>query len=187
MGSLRRQYGFWGSVGRTELRDLLGPEVIIGTIVGAGSALALGAWATASERASVAGDFVAIAAALAGIVFAGFALVIALMSDEYLALLVSGGEEGVRRFLAPFVVSTGLQIGAVLAAVAYRAAADLVPSALEPWLFGISSTLFVVAALDLVALARSVLMHGIARAKLLSVTIADDVQRLDDKRSSARG
>jgi hypothetical protein len=36
MSSLRRQFGFWRSLGRMQLRDLLAPEVVFGVVIGVG-------------------------------------------------------------------------------------------------------------------------------------------------------
>ena len=41
MSSLRRQFGFWRSLGRMQLRDLTAPEVVFGVVIGAGLALLL--------------------------------------------------------------------------------------------------------------------------------------------------
>ena len=39
----------------------------------------------------------------------------------------------------------------------------------EEWFFGVISVLFFTATLDVVALARSILMHGVARARKLKI------------------
>ncbi len=119
-------------------------------------------------RQGVAGDYLVITGALLGIVFAGFALVIALMSDDYLRWL-EDVESGVIGFLSPFMVSVGLQVATLIGAVLYSATADHMPGTAEKWFFGVISVLFFTAALDVVALARSVLMHGVARARGLKV------------------
>lgn len=51
-------------------------------------------------------------------VFAGFALVVGLMSDRY-ALWLANEKDGVQKFLAPFL-ATGIQVFALLVIVAYR-------------------------------------------------------------------
>jgi hypothetical protein len=100
----RREFGFWRSLGRIRLSDLMTPEVVSGVLIGAGLAAALGNVATRSARTAVAGDYLLIAGDLLGIVFAGFALVIALLSDEYLRWLEET-DSGVTGFLSPFLVS----------------------------------------------------------------------------------
>jgi MFS family permease len=168
MGRVRREFGFWRSLGRMRLSDLMTPEIVSGVIIGAGLAAALDGVTSRTARESVAGDYLALTAALLGVVFAGFALIIALMSDDYLRWL-DGNDNGVAGFLSPFMVSVGLQIATLIGAVVYRAIADQLPRAAEHWFFGVISVLFFTAALDVIALARSVLMHGVARARGLKI------------------
>ncbi|MEU7890255.1 hypothetical protein AB0B54_32545 [Microbispora bryophytorum] len=168
MGDLRRRYGFWASIGRMRLRDLVAPEIAFGVIIGGAGSYLLISTTTTKDRIEIAGDYLQIASALAGVVFAGFALVIALLSDHYMRWLQKL-ESGVFGFLAPFMVSTGLQVGTLVLAVAYRASGEHINPKVEPWAFGVTSVLFFIAALDVVALARSVLMHGVARSRTLEV------------------
>lgn len=168
MGRLRREFGFWRSLGRMRLSDLWTPEIVSGVVIGIGLAVALDNVATRSARLGVAGDYLPIAGALLGIVFAGFALVIALMSDDYLRELEET-DSGVLGFLSPFIVSVGLQVATLIGAVLYRAIVGQLPRTTEEWFFGVISVLFFTATLDVVALARSVLMHGVARARKLKI------------------
>lgn len=168
MGRLRRELGFWRSLGRMQVSDLWTPEVVSGVVIGVGLAAALDNVTNRPARWAVAGDYLPIAGALLGIVFAGFALVIALLSDDYLRWLEES-DSGVLGFLSPFMVSVGLQVAALVGAVLYRALADQLPRTAEQWAFGFISILFFTAALDIVALARSVLMHGVARARGLKI------------------
>ena len=169
MARLRREFGFWSSLGRMRLSDLTAPEVVFGAVIGVALAVSLDLAGKLPERIAVAGDFLAIAGALLGIVFAGFALVITLMTDDYLRWL-DETESGIVGFLSPFMVSVGLQVGALLGAVLYRATVSHLPPLAGKWCFGIISVLFFTAALDIVALARSVLMHGVARARGLKIS-----------------
>jgi MFS family permease len=178
MGRLRREFGFWGSLGRMHLSDLVTVEVVSGLLIGAGLGAALDNVATRSARGAVAGDYLAIAGALLGIVFAGFALVIALMSDDYIRWL-QDTDSGVAGFLSPFMVSVGLQIATLIGAVVYRAIADQLPRTAELWFFGIVSVLFFTAALDVITLARSVLLHGVARARGLKVRELEAARKRD--------
>ena len=113
MARLRREFGFWGSLGRMQLSDLATPEVIFGVLIGVGLAAALDNVSTQSARVAVAGDYLPIAGALLGIVFAGFALVIALMSDDYIRWLEET-DSGVTGFLSPFMVSVGLLVATLI-------------------------------------------------------------------------
>jgi hypothetical protein len=169
MGSLRSEFGFWHALGQMRLSDLRSPEIIVGIVLGGGGGVLLVLHSHLATRQAVAGDYVQLSAALVGVVFAGFALVIGLLSDDYLRWLEATGS-GVIGFLRPFMVSTGMQVGAVLAAVIYRGAAAEVPHRVEHWAFPIASALFVTALLDVVALARLVLMHGVARARGLKIS-----------------
>ena len=168
MSSLRREFGFWRAVGSMRLRDLASPEIVSGFAIGVVGAVVLVRFSDLIARQKVAGDFLTIAAALVGIVFAGFALVIGLLSDEYLRWLQSTSA-GIVGFLGPFLVSTGLQVASVLVSIGYRAASPSLPTGVEGWTFGLVCVTFMVAILDVVALARSVLMHGVARARTLEL------------------
>ena len=168
MARLRREYGFWGSLGRMRLSDLATTEVGVGVLIGVGLATALDNVSTQSARVAVAGDFLPIAGALLGIVFAGFALVIALMSDDYIRWLEET-DSGVTGFLSPFMISVGLLVATLIGTVVYRAIAVQLPRTAELWFFGIISVLFFTATLDIVSLARSVMFHGVARARGLKI------------------
>lgn len=115
-----------------------------------------------------AGDFQTLSGALVGVVFAAFALVVGLMSDRYV-LWLSRGPDGVRGFLGPFLVSVGVQVSSLLLDVIYRALGRALPSPYEPVLFGAAAVLFAYAALDVVALAKTVLAHGVTRAEAAEI------------------
>src|SRR6266516_2089562 len=106
MGRLRRQFGFWRSLGRMQLSDLMTPEIVFGVLIGVGLAISLGSVDKPTGRQGVVGDYLVITGALLGIVFAGFALVIALMPDDYLPWQ-EDVESSVIGFLSPFMVSAG--------------------------------------------------------------------------------
>lgn len=164
MGELRRKYGFWGTLGSFRLRAFLAPEFLFGPLIGGGGAWALLVHASQEQRADLAGDYLELSGALLGVVFAGFALVIAFLSDGYLRAL-EATSEGTAGFLRPFMFSTGLLAGVILGVVVYRGAGSLVPSWIEAAGFVLVSVLFVTALLDVVGLARSVMLHGVARGR----------------------
>ncbi len=172
MTKLRREFGFWPALGRLRLSDLAAPEVWIGALGGTLGGILLVRFADRAERIAVAEDYLTLAGALVGVVFAGFALVVGLLSNEYLRWLETN-RDGVKGFLSPFLVSVGLQVGSLILVIVYRAIAPQVPSAWEKGIFIVLSVVFLLAVLDIVALARSVLMHGVARARGLTV---DDLQ-----------
>ena len=179
MAELRRRLGFWRALGHLHLRDLAAPEFAFGFLIGGGGAWYLATVTDTARRVEITSDFLSLSATLVGLVFAGFALVISLMSDRYLNLLRST-KGGVVDFLNPFMIATGLQVATVLSVVVYRAVAFLLPGHVEPWIFGALCVLFFVSVLNVVALARSVMMHGVARAA--SAEISD----LEEKRQRNR-
>jgi hypothetical protein len=179
----RRKFGFWYTIRQMSVGDLVGVEGLCAA--GAATGLAYLAFRNSNtdvtSRVGIVGDFLSITSALIGVVFAGFALVIALMSDRYL-LLLERNPEGTRAFLAPFMVSIGVQISTVLGAVAYRASAARSSRLLEHGWFIALVFLFIYAALNIVALARSVLAHGATRAEQATM---DELQRqVDEARST---
>lgn len=184
MGSLRREVGFWAAVGRLRLRDLLTWEIAGGAVVGAAASVLLVRNTGLASREDLAGDYLSLTPALLGVVFAALALVVALMSDSYLRLLRGTGE-GVLAFLGPFMVVIGLQVGTILAVVAYRAFSGLVSLQAEHWLFGVVTALFAVSTLEVVSLARNVLMHGLARGRLEEVTNLTAEREARQKHSGA--
>jgi hypothetical protein len=184
MGSTRRRVGFWAAVGRLRFKVLVSPEIGGGTVLGVAGSLYMIRKANLADRADLVDSYTALVAALLGIVFAALALVVALFSNEYLDYLDEDGDgEGVIEFLSPFIFAIGLQVAVLLGSVAYGPAAPALPKTAEHWVFGAITTLFVVAALDLVALARNVIMHGVARARLNALRVSE----IDEQRSKRRG
>lgn len=165
MTSLRWRFGFWNALGNMSLRKLfLSPEFVGAILLGTGGGLVLLQITDINDRISVAGDALVLSGALLGIVFAGFALVVGLLSDSYLRWLEET-PSGVEGFFASFIVAVGIQVGTLLMALSYRAAAPHLDESVERWVFGVLCFLVVFAALDVVALARDVYAHGVARAR----------------------
>ncbi len=144
-----------------------------------------------TSRTALAGNFLAVVAALLGIVFAGLALVVALLSEAYLRLLRSGSN-GLLGFFRPFMLAIGLQVFTVIGTVVYLAVAGQIGVAspewlrnVEPWAFGVLAVCFVASCLELVVLTRSVLLHALLRSELSGVT--DLVAQKERKQASGRG
>ncbi len=133
-------------------------------MIGAGgSALVVGA-TTLDERLSTIGTILALAAGFFGVVFAALAIVVSLPSTSYLRMLQQTPEGGMRRFLEPFLVAVGTQVAIVLLCIAYRLVARDVTASIEHVTFGLIGFLFLFGLLDIAALARQLVRHGIYRA-----------------------
>jgi hypothetical protein len=158
--------------------DIFSVELAASLIIGLGGGIALLSQVGVAERVAIAADFLSVVGPLLGVVFAAFALVIALFSDEYIRVL-SENSEGIAAFLRPFLVAIGVQVGTILLAVAYRAAASSVPSKVEVTIWLAVCFLFVFALLDVVALGRNVLLHGVTRAKEVEVRDLEESRGLD--------
>jgi hypothetical protein len=180
MAKLRSEVGFWRAVGHVRLREVLTVELFASLLLGAGLGYLLFAFGTLEDRIRAAGLFVAVVAALVGIVFAGVALVTSLLSDTYLRLLKTS-DSGVLDFLRPFMLAVGVQVATVIGAVFYSALATAIPASVEPWLFGILAVFFCGSCLEIVVLTRSVFMHAQLRTRFAEV-LEDDVRR---RRSAA--
>ena len=164
MSTFRREYGFWAAVSGLRIKELFSAEILAGALVGGGIATLQFLWGNYESRVGVAGDFLAITSALLGVVFAAFALLVAFFSPGYVALLNSL-ESGVKGFLQPFLLAIGVQVLVILSAVVYRALPAATPDRIETGGFLLLSVFFGAALMDVVALARSVLIHGVLRAK----------------------
>jgi hypothetical protein len=182
VGHDRREFSFWRAVGRLRVSQLVRVETAAALALGGGGGVAAALLMTRTDRLATAGDFQALSGALVGVVFAGFTLVVGLMSDRY-ALWLVNGRDGVIDFLSPFLVSVGIQVTSLIADVVYRAAGSVIPSPCEKSLFGSVAIIFLYAALDVVALARSVLAHGVTRAEAAEI---EALERQVDEQSRRR-
>ena len=172
MAKLRSEVGFWSAVGHLRLRDLVSVEFAASIVLGAGLGVLLFQFGTLADRERAAGLFVAVVAALVGIVFAGVALVTSLLSDTYLRLL-KASDSGILDFLRPFMLAVGVQVATLISAVFYSALAPSIPAALEPWLFGVIAVLFCASCLEIIVLTRSVFMHAQLRTRFAEVLELD--------------
>ena len=163
MATLRRNHGFWHAFGRLRLRDVLSVEIISGVLIGAIIAYFQLAHGSQSSRTSSVNDMLTITAALLGLVFAGFSLLVAFLSGPYLKFM-NQGKDGVSVFFHPFLLAIGAQVAVVLGAVTYKGIAPYIFDWLEGGLYLLLAITFSAALLDVVALARLVLMQATARA-----------------------
>lgn len=188
MGRARREVGFWRAVGQLRLTDIVTVEFWSALAVGGGFSLWLISAGTTEIRGGIATNYLVVIAALLGIVFAGLALVVSLLSSDYLRLLQSS-DSGILGFFRPFVIAIGLQILAILTTVFYVAVTQILRADpenlfldIEPWLFGTISVLFVGSCLELVVLTRSVLLHAKLRAQASEL-----VELVAERERSKRG
>jgi hypothetical protein len=144
--------------------DILSFELLAAVLIGVGGGVGLLTQTSASDRFDITSDFLIVIGPLLGVVFAAFALVIALLSDSYLIAL-NENKDGVASFFRPFLVAIGIQVGALLLTIVYRAGVKYLPSKVEVGLFLVVCFLIVFALLDVVALARNVFAHGVTRGE----------------------
>ncbi|WP_138974498.1 hypothetical protein [Patulibacter medicamentivorans] len=170
---LDRPVGVWRAVGELNLRSLW-PEGALGVLIGGGGAGILLASVGLSARVAVAGDLLALGGALVAVVFTALVLVVSIPSNTYIRMLAATSGGGIQRFLDPFLVAVGTQVSVILLAIAYKAAAQAVPSGIEGTAWVLLGTLFVFGLLDIVALARSLVRHGVHRAADAELTQRDD-------------
>jgi hypothetical protein len=162
------QVGVWrafGALGQYRLVDAIWPEIVLALVIGAGgAALAIQGTDTAT-RVEVAAEVLTLAGVLLAVTFAALAFVVAIPSGGYLRLLGETNNGGMQKFLDPFLVAVGAQVGLILLAIGYRLFADSVPSPVDHVAFGALGLLMVFAILDIAALARQLVLHGVLRAR----------------------
>jgi hypothetical protein len=162
------QVGVWRAfrgLGQYRLVDAVWPEVIFGLAIGAGgAALAIQSTDT-TTRVEVAAEVLTLGGVLLAVTFAALAFVVAIPSGGYLRLLGKTTDGGMRKFLDPFLVAVGAQIGLILLAIGYRIFADHVPNPVDHIAFAGLGFLVVFAILDIASLARQLVFHGVLRAR----------------------
>jgi hypothetical protein len=175
----RREFSFWRAVGRLRFSQVFGIESIAALVIGGVGAALAGVYTTSAERIASAGDFQALSGALTGVVFAGFALVVGLLSNRY-AIWLNQTPDGIGSFVGPFLIGVGVQIASLLVAVAYRLAAKALPNPWEQIAFGVTAVVFVYAALDVVVLAKTVFAHAKTKAEF------EDLDQLERRANELR-
>lgn len=173
----RRKFGFWYIVFEYKKSKLAGKEAIVALVIGGIGGVEVVRLTSVAQRIAITGDFLTLVSALVGVVLAGFALVVAFLSESY-TLQLQKNPKGVRTFFAPFMVNIGMDVGLVIGIVAYRAVAASLPHFIEKTSFVVLATGFVFAALNITALTRTVMAHGVTRAELISMEQLE--KQLDD-------
>lgn len=164
----RKKFGFWYIAFEYKKSDLMGKEGLVALVIGGGGGIEVVRLTSVAQRIAITGDFLTLISALVGVVLAGFALVVAFLSDSY-TLQLQKNPKGVRAFFAPFMINIGVDVGLVIGVVAYRAVAASLPHLLEKTVFVILAMVFIFAALNITALTRTVMAHGVTRAELITM------------------
>ena len=168
MPTSRRSVGFITSLSHMTLGSLLWPEGVLSAVIGLGGGGGILYLTRLSERISLVGSAFTVLGVLLGVVFAAFALLIALLSDEYIQIL-GHANDGVIAFFRPFIVAVGLQVTTIFVGLGYGAAAPHIPAGYEGAAFLIWAFLFSYVLIDVVALTRMITMHGMARARQVAL------------------
>jgi hypothetical protein len=177
----RKDFGFWKNIRDMPAGQLFGIEGVFALVIGGVGCGFLIPHTKVTERATIAGDFLTLVGALLGVIVAAFALVITMLSNEYL-LRLKMHPRGFRIFLSPFMVNIGLNVGAIILIVAYRATASHLPATPEQVLFVIVGISFVFVLLNVVAIARNVLAHGATRAEAAELEALEAMNRMIETR-----
>src|SRR5205807_3969692 len=106
--------GVWRALGNQDAKDLFWPEGFFGLVVGVGGAAAVIHLSHVSARVSATGDVLFLAGAFLAVVFTALAIFISLPSNAYLKMLRETPDGGIRRFLDPYLIAAGTQVGVVL-------------------------------------------------------------------------
>lgn len=181
--------GVWRAVGRLgsyTIRELFWPEAVFGVIIGVGGSVAIVHGTKLTDRIQAVGDVLTLSGALLAVVFTALALVVSIPSTDYIRKMAETPRGGILRFLDPFMVAVATQVAVLLLGFGYRLAAEHLPWQVEHAAFYVLAFLVVFGLLDVVALARSLVRHGVNRGlEALNNGGAQDgadVRRLDERR-----
>jgi steroid 5-alpha reductase family enzyme len=164
--------GIWrafGTLGNVPAKRLLWPEGLPALIIGIGGAVLIVRASGLPGRIAVMPVLLGLAGAILAVVFVALALVVSIPSPRYIRML-GETEGGAQAFLSPFLVAVGTQITIVFLALGYMLAAARVPRVVEHLVFYGIGLIVVFGLLDVAALARSLVRHGINR----SITAAQE-------------
>ena len=162
----KKHFGFWYNVSNSTFGGTLGLEGIIGACLAGGSVFLANRHLTVQDRISIANDILAATTGLLGVLFAAFAIVAALTSDEYTRLL-NQAKGGIYSFYSLFIIVIGVAVGTIFCSIAYKASAEHFPLVYEIPFFFLLIFLFSYTILNVVALSRNIFAHGVTRAMFL--------------------
>jgi len=164
---MKPKVGVWRAVARLgdlKVHELLWPESVLGVVLGVGGAIVTTRGTTLDDRLGVMGDVLTLSGALLAVVFTALALVVSIPSAGYIREMARVSNGGMVRFLDPFLIAVGTQTAVVLLAFGYKLSAAHVSAPIEHAAFYVAGFLMVFGLLDVVALARSLVRHGLNRA-----------------------
>ncbi len=164
----KKDFGIWRILISLGPRAYLQPEGVFGIVAGAIISVVMVRYLDLEARIGLAGDFMVLASVLLGVVFATMALVVSLLSDEYLQVLCDS-ERGFLPFMAPFVAGMAVQLIAVISSLAYRVVAATWIHA-GAWIFCFLVMAFGYAMMDVVSLAKTVIAHAVTRAEFTALS-----------------
>jgi hypothetical protein len=173
--------GIWRAVlslGDLRVKQLLWPEGLPALVLGGGGAFLVVRATSLSTRVAATGNLVVLAGALLAISFTALAIVVSLPSSHYLRAMAQG-QGGIQAFLDPFLVAVGTQLALILLAFGYQMFAAHVARPVEHACFYALGFLLMFGLLDVGALARSLVRHGILRSRAA-------VDELEDADSAVR-
>lgn len=161
--------GVWraiGGLGNYRLKQLLWPEGLPALVIGVGGAVAILSATNTADRAHFMGTLVQLSGTLLAIVFTALAILVALPAERYLRALQrdEADSDGMRHFLDPFLVAVGTQIAILILASAHGLVASNLSRGVEHAVFCAIGFLLIYGLLDIAALARSLVRHGVLRA-----------------------
>ena len=163
---MSKRVGLWRAVGRLKdmkAGELLWPELTSGLLIGVGGGVWIVDTTHLDGRLTLVSEMLPLAGALLAVVFAGLALVVSIPSQDYIRAMAQVPGGGIVRFLDPFLIAVGTQVGLILLAFAYQAGAKHVTPPIEHAAFYVIGFLLVLGLLNIVALARSLVRHGVNR------------------------
>jgi hypothetical protein len=178
-GLERRAFSFWRIVRERWGWRLFGYEALFAVIIATAAGIPIVHLTKVADRIAIAGDFLTLVSAVLGLLLAAFALVVAFFSESYTMLLQSANPKGVRAFFSVFMINIGVDVGVVIATIGYRAAASYLPSLVEKIAFVVLAALFIYAVLNVVAVSRNVMAHGVTRAELIELEQMEKVSQSD--------
>lgn len=175
-----RPVGFWRALvalGDERLKRALWPEFVLALLIGGAGSILIVRSTRLTERLALTGDLLALAGAFLAVVFTALALVASISSRSYLLMLAETRDGGIHRFLNPFLIGVGVQVATILLTVGYKVGAAHVSPTLEHVTFYVIGFLFAFGTLDICALARILVRHGVLRAADAALTAQEDARQ----------